>query len=307
MPTTTPLTASSVALAPGLRVLRAPNPGAMTGPGTNSYLLGWRDIAVIDPGPDDPAHLAALLAAIGPQQSLTHILVTHAHRDHSALAAKLAAATGAPVLAFGDALAGRSATMARLAAAGLGGGEGVDRDFRPDISLADGATIRGDDWQLTALWTPGHMGNHLCIQWEDAIFTGDLVMGWSSSLISPPDGDMAAFMASCARLAGLGARVLYPGHGDPVTAPDARIATLVAHRQVREAQVRTALAGGAVPLDVLTRSVYRDLDPGLLPAARRNTLAHLVDLVERGLVAADPDLLPTARFRMCRHDDKKSP
>jgi len=306
MPTTRPMTASWVPLAPGLRVLRAPNAGPMTGPGTNSYLLGWRDIAVIDPGPDDPAHMAAILAAIGPRQHLTHIFVTHAHRDHSALAPLLAARTGAPVLAFGDALAGRSATMARLAAAGFGGGEGVDGDFRPDISLADGATIRGDDWQLTALWTPGHMGNHLCIQWEDAIFTGDLVMGWSSSLISPPDGDMAAFMASCARLAGFGARVLYPGHGDPVGAPDARIATLVAHRQAREAQIRAALGDGAAPLDVLTRRVYHDLDARLLPAARRNTLAHLVDLVERGVVTAEPDLLPTAGFRMCRHDDKKT-
>lgn len=306
MPTTRPTTASCVPLAPGLRVLRAPNAGPMTGPGTNTYLLGWRDIAVIDPGPDDPVHLAAILAAIGPQQSLTHILVTHAHRDHSALAAKLAAATGAPVLAFGDALAGRSATMARLAAAGLGGGEGVDRDFLPDIRVADGATVRGDDWQLAALWTPGHMGNHLCIQWEDAIFTGDMVMGWSSSLISPPDGDMAAFMASCARLAGLGARVLYPGHGDPVTAPDARIATLVAHRQAREAQIRAALADDPATLDLLTRRVYKDVSPDVLYAARRNTLAHLVDLVERGRVAADPSLSHTARFRICQPNDKKS-
>jgi len=203
------------------------------------------------------------------------------------------------VLAFGDARAGRSATMARLATEGLGGGEGVDAAFRPDITLADGATVAGDDWRLTAIWTPGHMGNHLSMQWEDAVFTGDLVMGWSSSLISPPDGDVAAFMASCTRLSGLGARVLFPGHGDPVTAPAARIAELLAHRRAREAQIRAALLSGPATLAPLTRRVYGDLPPGVLAVAQRNTLAHLVDLVERAQVSAQPDLSTTARFSLC--------
>ena len=291
----------------GLRRLRAPNPGPMTGPGTNTYLLGQRDIAVIDPGPDDPAHLAAILGAIGPGQRVTHILVTHAHRDHSALAPRLAAKTGAPVLAFGDATAGRSATMARLAQDGFGGGEGVDAQFHPDLCLGDGAVVAGPDWRMVALWTPGHMGNHLCLHWQDAVFTGDLVMGWSSSLISPPDGDMAAFYRSCAQLEGVGARVLYPGHGDPVTAPAARIAELVAHRRSREAQILDVLGRGDMELEPLTRGVYADLAPALLPAAARNTLAHLVDLVERDLVRAVPDLSMTARFGLCHPDDKNPP
>lgn len=294
-------------MAPGLRSLRAPNPGPMTGPGTNTYLLGWRDLAVIDPGPDDPAHLAAILDALGPEQRVSHIIVTHAHRDHSALAPRLAAQTGAPVLAFGDATAGRSSAMARLAESGTGGGEGVDASFRPDLCVGDGAVVTGSDWQLVALWTPGHMGNHLCLHWQDAVFTGDLVMGWSSSLISPPDGDMAAYFRSCARLDRIGARVLYPAHGEPITDPAARIAELVAHRRAREAQIRDALAHGPLPLAPLTRRVYGDLTPHLLPAASRNTLAHLLDLVERGIVHAVPDLSPAASFRLCHPDDKKAP
>lgn len=294
-------------LAPGLRRLRASNPGPMTGTGTNTYLLGWRNIAVIDPGPDDPAHLAAILGALGPQQRVSHILVTHAHRDHSALAPRLAARTGAPILAFGGATAGRSPVMTRLARDGLGGGEGVDVRFRPDVCLADGAVVDGPDWRIVALWTPGHMGNHLCLQWEDSVFSGDLVMGWSSSLISPPDGDLAAFYGSCARLERVGARVLHPGHGDPVTTPAARIAELVAHRRMRDAQIRDVLARGPLDLESLTRRVYAGLAPDLVPVAARNTLAHLVDLADRGIAWAAPDLSMTARFGLCHSDDKKAP
>ncbi len=298
--------AQPVPLAPGLRVLCAPNPGPMTGPGTNTYVLGWRDIAVIDPGPDDPRHLAAILGAVGPQQRVTHILVTHAHRDHSALAPALSAHTGAPVLAFGDARAGRSAAVAGLDTPALGGGEGVDASFQPDRCLPDGSEIAGDDWRLAALWTPGHMGNHLCLRWDDAVFTGDLVMGWSSSLISPPDGDMAAFYRSCARLDACGARVLYPGHGDPVTGPAERIADLLAHRRGREAQIMAALADGPDGLTGLTQQVYGTLAPGLIAAAERNALAHLVDLVARGLVTAEPALTAAARFQRSDASRKKS-
>jgi glyoxylase-like metal-dependent hydrolase (beta-lactamase superfamily II) len=269
----------------------------MTGPGTNTYLLGWREIAVIDPGPDHEPHLTAILAAIGAEQRITRIVVTHAHRDHSALAPALSSATAAPVLAFGDASAGRSATMDRLDVGQLGGGEGVDVGFRPDMILPDGAEIVGDDWRLAALWTPGHMGNHLCIRWNDAVFTGDLVMGWSSSLISPPDGDMAAFYGSCARLKALGPRVLYPGHGAPVTDPKARIADLVAHRRARERQILAALDDGPVALEAITRRAYGELAPGLFAAAQRNALAHLVELAARDLVVCEPDLSVNARFR----------
>ncbi|WOI56573.1 MBL fold metallo-hydrolase [Palleronia sp. LCG004] len=280
-------------LEPGLRLLRAPNPSPMTHTGTNTYLLGQGPVAVIDPGPGDPAHLDAILAATGGQVS--HIFVTHAHLDHAALAPALAAATGAPVLAFGDARAGRSEVMQRMADAG--GGEGVDRDFRPDWHLADGEAVTGPDWTLTALWTPGHFCNHLSFAWGDALFTGDLVMGWASSLVSPPDGDLTQFMSSCRRLATGRWRRFHPGHGDPIDDPKRRLHWLISHRQEREAQILDCLADGPARPGELVSRIYTGIEPHLLPAAERNVLAHLVDLTVRGLVRPEPDLGPTALFQ----------
>ncbi|MFC2967584.1 MBL fold metallo-hydrolase [Acidimangrovimonas pyrenivorans] len=285
-------------IAPGLRRLLAPNPSPMTFRGTNTYLLGHGAVAVIDPGPALPAHRDAILAALGPGERVSHILVTHSHLDHSPLARPLAAATGAPVLAYGPSDAGRSDVMARLAAAGdLGGGEGVDTAFRPDALLADGARVAGDGWELEALWTPGHFGNHLCFAWGDAVFTGDLVMGWATSLVSPPDGDLGAFMASLDRLAARGASVLYPGHGAPVTQPAARIAELIAHRRGREAQILAALADGPAATADLTRRIYTEVPAALLPAAERNVFAHLIDLTERNVVSPEGRLSVSAVFR----------
>lgn len=174
-------------LAPRLRRVLAPNPSTMTHQGTNTYLLGERQVAIIDPGPDDPAHLEAILSAVPKGGEISHILVTHAHLDHTGLVPRLKARTGAPVHAFGDASAGRSAIMQDLAArSDVGGGEGQDRAFAPDHLLADGDVLEGTDWQLTAHHTPGHTGNHLAFEWEEALFVGDLVMGWASSLVSPP-------------------------------------------------------------------------------------------------------------------------
>lgn len=286
-------------LVPGLRRILAPNPSPMTFRGTNTYLLGETDLAVIDPGPADPRHVEAILAAIGPDQRVSHILVTHAHLDHSPLARELAQATGAPVLAYGDATAGRSAVMTRLAAAGVtGGGEGVDRAFVPDITLEDEARIDGAGWSLTALWTPGHFGNHLCFAWGDHVFSGDLVMGWASSLISPPDGDLGDFMASCRRLRARAPRVLHPGHGAPVVDAMERIDWLISHRLAREAQVLEALAVAPATAAELARRLYGDTPPALLPAAARNVLAHLVDLTEQSRVTCSGPLTETARFRL---------
>lgn len=284
------------ATAPGLRRVLAPNPSPMTFRGTNTYLLGAAELCVIDPGPDDPRHLAALLAAIG-TAPVRAIVVTHSHLDHSPLARPLAEATGAPVLGYGDSLSGRSAVMQGLAAAGMtGGGEGVDPGFRPDRCLADGELLAGRDWEIRAIHTPGHLGNHLCLRWGEAIFTGDHAMGWASSLVSPPDGDMGDYLRSCARLQREGAGVLYPGHGPDVTDPAARLAWLVAHRHEREAQIRAVLARGpATPAEV-ARAVYPDLAPGLLPAAERNVLAHLIDLAARGEAEAHPSAGPDATF-----------
>ncbi|WP_193141131.1 MBL fold metallo-hydrolase [Meridianimarinicoccus sp. MJW13] len=287
-------------LAPGLRRVLAPNPSPMTYWGTNTYLLGDREIAVIDPGPDNAAHLEAILAALRPGQKITQILVTHAHRDHSPLARALADRTGAPVLAYGPAASGRSALMQGLVADGLaGGGEGVDTEFAPDRCLPDGAQVTGAGWTLTALWTPGHMGNHMAFLWDDILFTGDLVMGWASSLISPPDGDLAAFLSSCHRLRDLGSRILHPGHGLPVADPAARIDWLIAHRHAREAQILSAIPPHGIGLSALTRAIYdRETPAALMPAAERNVLAHLIDLTTRGKVQAAPNLSPSALFSL---------
>lgn len=286
-------------LAPGLRRVLAPNASPMTFRGTNTYLLGTSALAVIDPGPDDPAHLRAILDALGPGQSISHILVTHAHLDHSPLAAPLARATGAPILAYGDASAGRSAVMRDLAATGLaGGGEGVDAGFTPDAILADGDLVQGDGWTLSALWTPGHFGNHMCFAWEDTVFTGDLVMGWASSLVSPPDGDLTDFMASCRKLQRLEARVLHSGHGAPIQNPAARLDWLISHRQSREAAILEELRKSPQDTATLTGRIYTDTPPALLPAARRNVLAHLVDLTVRGIAAPEGHLSETARFNL---------
>jgi glyoxylase-like metal-dependent hydrolase (beta-lactamase superfamily II) len=281
----------------GLRRVLAPNPSAMTFRGTNTYLLGEGEVAVIDPGPDDPRHLAAILAALEPGERISHIFVTHAHLDHAPLARTLAQRTGAPVLAHGDAQAGRSAEMEALAQrVGIGGGEGVDRAFLPDTVLADDTVIEGSGWQLRAIWTPGHFGNHLSFQWEDRVFSGDHVMGWASSLVSPPDGDMAAYMRSLDRLQMLDARVLHPGHGAPVTSPAARISALRAHRRNREAMIVAALGTTPRTIAEIADQVYADTPRHLRAAAERNLFAHLMDLSSRGLARPLGELTPQTRF-----------
>ena len=281
-----------------LTMVLAPNPSPMTYWGTNTYILGETRLAVIDPGPDDSDHLAALLAVIG-DRPVSHILLTHSHIDHSPLSKRLAAATGAPVCAFGTHLAGRSDVMAQLANDGLvGGGEGIDSSFVPDRLIADREAIEGPDWTVTALHTPGHIANHLSFQWNDAVFTGDHVMGWASSLVSPPDGDLTQFMASCDRLRQIPARVYYAGHGRPITNPTERLDWLINHRMGREAQILNALDKGPADAAALTHHLYSDVNPALLPAAQRNVLAHLIDLAQRGRVTAKPQLSATAIFEL---------
>lgn len=283
-------------LEPGVRRVLAPNPSPMTFRGTNTYLLGEGDVAVLDPGPDDPAHLAAILGALRPGERVAQILLTHSHVDHSALVPALKAATGAPVLAFGDSTAGRRGDIARLQ--GIGGGEGIDAGFRPDVTLADGEAVGGAGWSLAALHTPGHMGNHLCFALGDAVFTGDHVMGWATSMVSPPDGDLGAFMASLEKLLPRADRVFYPAHGDPVTAPQARVAELIAHRRRREAQILAELEKAPHDAGGLAAAIYTDVPPALLPAATRNVMAHLIDLTDRNIVAPDRGLALDARFAL---------
>jgi glyoxylase-like metal-dependent hydrolase (beta-lactamase superfamily II) len=286
-------------LEPGLRRIVAPNPSPMTFRGTNTYLLGTRKLAVIDPGPQSAPHLEALLGALDPEQHISHIIVTHTHLDHSPLARELSRITGAPVLAFGGPEAGRSAIMRTLAAAGtVGGGEGIDTAFVPDTILVDGQSIAGDGWDLRVIHTPGHIGNHISLAWGDACFTADHVMGWASSLVSPPDGDLTDFMASCARLQTREWRVFYPGHGAAVHDPAARLSWLVSHRRSREAAILEALEDAPTTAHALAARIYTETPAALLGAAARNVLAHLIDLEGRKLVKYDSVLSEGAVFSL---------
>ena len=286
-------------LAPGLRRILAPNPSPMTYWVTNTYLLGRSEITVIDPGPADPRHLDAIVAALDEGQKITKIVVTHAHLDHSPLASMLSDRTGAPIYAFGDHLAGRSEIMQKLSAQGfLGGGEGVDAEFKPDMLGAHGDQIDIEDGQLEVLHTPGHFGNHISLVWGDTCFTGDHVMGWASSLVSPPDGDLTDFMASCDLLATRQWRRFHAGHGAPIEDPNDRLTWLITHRKGREKEILETLSQAPDTAEGLARKIYTDVNPALLPAAARNVFAHLVDLTGRGLAKPTQDIEFTSPFEI---------
>ncbi len=280
--------------APDLARVLAPNPGAFTAGGTNTWLLGREGLCVIDPGPDEAEHLEAILHAAG-GRPVEAIVVTHAHRDHSGLARALAARTGAPVLAFGDARAG-----VRPAPDGIGGGWGVDEGFRPDRRLADGEEVAGSGWSLVAWHTPGHMGNHLCLDDGERLWTGDHAMGFATSLVSPPEGDMGDYIESLRRLLALGPRSLWPGHGDPVTDGTARLRRLLEHRLSREGDVLAALGDGAVTASAVTEKVYAGLPAPLRRAAERTVLAHLLHLSREGAVEPLGPVTATVAFRSVR-------
>ncbi len=293
----------------GARVLRivAPNPGPLTHEGTNAYLVLGERAVVIDPGPESAPHLAALLDALDGAR-LDAILVTHPHLDHSAGAQALAAETGAPIFGAGPHGADISPIMARLAeeeGGALGGGEGADRDYRPDRRLHDGEALFGDaeGLDLRAVATPGHTSTHLAFVLEvdgqdlEIVFTGDHVMGWSTSLVSPPDGDMAAFMRSLARLAARRDRLFLPGHGPTVDEPALRLAELTAHRRARRASIEAALANGPRRADEIRAEVYAELPDALAPAADRNVLAHLIELLEEGAAELLDPISPASRFK----------
>lgn len=283
------MTGKAENLGQGIRRLIAPNPSVMTEKGTNTYLVGSQEICVIDPGPEIETHLDAIQQAAS-GAPITRILVTHAHRDHSALARRLKDLTGAAVLAFGGPTDGRSETMQALATAGeIGGGEGLDETFRPDGIVAHGDMISHEDTAIEVLHTPGHFAGHLSFALGNVIFTGDAIMGWSTSLISPPDGDVGAFRRSCLAIGERKESVLYPGHGAPVTEPRARIAELLAHRAVREAQIIEAIEKGHRNLSAISEAVYGPLVANRHSIASRNTLAHLIDLWQQNRVTIDDE------------------
>jgi glyoxylase-like metal-dependent hydrolase (beta-lactamase superfamily II) len=268
------------------RVL-APNPSAFTYTGTQSYIVGTVDIAVIDPGPNEPDHLAALAAAID-GRAVVAILCTHTHRDHSPAAAPLSAATGAPIVGCAPLTLDDDGPRADAA---------FDAAYRPDEVLADGDRVTGQGWTLEAVATPGHTSNHLCfaLPQEGALFTGDHVMGWSTSVISPPDGDMTAYMRSMQRLADRDDGVYYPAHGDPVGNPQRLVRGMMGHRKQREGQiVRFLTREGESAIPDMVAEMYKGVDPRLHGAAGRSVLAHLIDLEGRGVAAPMGD----GRWRM---------
>lgn len=286
----------------------ANNPSPMTAEGTNSFLIGRESLALIDPGPNHPEHLDALEAA-AQGRDVFAILITHSHADHCAGARALADRLSAPILAFGPHEAGRSATMAALAEQGLGGGEGADPGFAPDRILADGERLDAPEggWRIEALHTPGHTSNHLsfALEVEDsgawrsrALFCGDHVMAWSTSIVSPPDGDMGAYMRSLDRLSAREDPLYLPAHGAAIREPAARLAELTAHRKGREAAVLKTLEAGPANAGALAQAIYTDIDPLLLPLAERNVLAHLIDLWERGLAEPDGPIRSEAPFAL---------
>lgn len=265
-----------VELEPLVRRVLAPNPSAFTYTGTETYIVGRGRVAVIDPGPDIPEHLDAILEATA-GETIAAIMCTHTHRDHSPASRPLKARTGAEIV--GCAPLALSDDGPRADAA-------FDVDYAPDRVLADGETIAGEGWTLRAVATPGHTSNHLCFALEEskALFSGDHVMGWSTTVISPPDGDMADFMASLDLLIQRDDRIYYPAHGDPVEKPQRFVRSLAGHRRQREGQILRLLGEGAAPIPAMVEKMYVGIDPRLHGAAGRSVLAHLIDLRDRGLV-----------------------
>ena len=259
----------------------------MTFTGTNTYLVGNEKLAVIDPGPKDLLHLNSILSAVKSHQKITHILVTHSHVDHSPLSKLLKEKTGAQIYAFGNSFSGKSPTMHRLTDQGdLGGGEGLDLDFEPDILIKDNENISNNEWSFEVIHTPGHLGNHVCfgLSEQSILFSADHVMGWATSLVSPPDGDLTQFMASCRLLQTKEFDLFLPGHGNPIKNPSERLEILINHRLKRERQIKKTIINNPLNALEITEIVYTDINDSLIPAATRNVFAHLIDLSERGLV-----------------------
>jgi glyoxylase-like metal-dependent hydrolase (beta-lactamase superfamily II) len=275
---------AAVTLAPGVRRVTARNSGPFTFHGTNTFLIGGDELAVLDPGPNDPAHLEALLAAIGAAR-VRHILVSHTHRDHSPGARPLQQRTGAPILGAGPHRPARplqAGEAARLEA-------GADLDFAPDQALGDGAIVAGSDYRLQAVATPGHTANHVAfaLLGQNLLFPGDHVMGWATTVVAPPDGSMGDYMQSLERLLARPETLYLPAHGGEIRDAHAHMRALRAHRKMRERAILERLRAGDRSLAEIVAHVYVDLDPRLAPAAHLSTFAHLEDLVARGLAGTE--------------------
>jgi glyoxylase-like metal-dependent hydrolase (beta-lactamase superfamily II) len=283
-----------IEVAPNLRRLLTNNPSPFTFKGTGVYVVGRGRVAVIDPGPDDPKHLEALRRALA-GETVTHILVTHTHRDHSPAAKFLKRWTGAKTYGFGPHGSGRPKEGPAVE-------EGGDRDFVPDIVLRNGDEIECAGFAFTSIHTPGHTSNHICyaLARERALFSGDHVMGWSTSVVAPPDGDMGHYRASLQKLLTRDDRIYWPTHGGPIREPKTYVAALLAHRNERERAILKVLSEGVDAIPEIVERVYVGLDPRLKGAAALSVLAHLSELIRNGRVITEGEISLSGRFRLSR-------
>jgi hydroxyacylglutathione hydrolase len=269
---------------PGVRRVMANNPGPFTFKGTLSYIVGRGKVAIIDPGPADERHIGALLDAVR-NETVTAIFVTHTHRDHSPAVPAIKAATGATVYAEGPHRAARPLHIGELNPLDSSG----DRDFMPDVMLKDGEVVTDDGWSIEAVTTPGHTANHMAFAFKEknVLFAGDHVMGWATSIVAPPDGAMSDYMASLQKLAKRSEQVYFPGHGPAIKDAPRFVNYYILHRKAREASILHRLGKGAADIPSIVRAIYIGIDPRLTGAAGLSVLAHLEDLVARGVVETD--------------------
>ncbi len=271
---------TAVTLSPLVRRITCNNPGPFTFKGTNTFIVGHQSVAIIDPGPDDGAHLAALMNAVR-GETVSHILVTHTHMDHSPLAAKLSAATGA--ITYGAISPAKSLEISeiRLDAS-------VDHRFVPDVSLRDGDMVEGKGWALEAVFTPGHMSNHMSfgLGAEKALLVGDHVMAWATTVVAPPDGNMSDYMASLRKLLKRDEAIYYPAHGPEKRKPSGLVRAILAHRKMREEAIFNRVKAGDSAIDEIVANIYGDVDPRMHGAAGLSTLAHLEHLMKQGRIEA---------------------
>lgn len=280
---------------PGVRRVLCGNPSPFTFTGTVSYIVGRGKVAIIDPGPDNAAHAQALLDAVK-GETVTHIIVTHTHNDHSPNTPRIKAATGAPVYAEGV----HRASRPRYESEKHNPESGADRDFKPDLTLRDGDVIEGDGWRLEAVATPGHTANHMAFAWpeRELTFIGDHVMGWSTSIVAPPDGSMVDYMASLERLTQRQEHLYFSGHGPEIPNAQKFVRFLIRHRKAREASILHRLGKSEADIPTIVRASYIGIDPRLMNAAGYSVLAHLEDLVARGVVATDGDPVIGGSYRL---------
>lgn len=281
-------------LSPLVRRILCDNPGPFTFKGTVTYVVGKGRVAIIDPGPDDPRHIAAVLEAVK-GETVEAILVTHTHRDHSPATPAIKAATGAPVYAEGPHRAARPLNLGETNVLDASG----DKDFVPDIVMKDGDVVSGTGWTLESVFTPGHTANHMAfsLREEETLFSGDHVMAWSTSIVAPPDGAMGDYMASLDKLRGREETLFWPGHGGPVREPAKFMRALSHHRKLREAAIMKRLASGDRQIPEIVAAIYEGLDPRLKSAAGLSVFAHLEDLVAKGLATSDGAPSLTGAFR----------